>query len=63
MKKPIIYLRYIDDIFGIWPHGMEDLNNFHELANNIHPNIKLTLRVSEKQLEFLDVSVLLSSNN
>ena len=42
---------------------MEDLNNFHELANNIHPNIKLTLRVSEKQLEFLDVSVLLSSNN
>ena len=38
-KKPMIFFRYIDDIFGIWSHSEEDLYQFLNLANNIHPYI------------------------
>ena len=27
--KPTLYLRYIDDIFMIWPHGANNLKEFH----------------------------------
>ena len=37
--RPLIYLRYIDDIFGIWLHGEQELRKFHESANQIHPKI------------------------
>ena len=55
--KPFIYLRYIDDIFGIWVHGEDSLREFHQRANNIHQQIKLELRISTKSIEFLDVRV------
>ena len=55
--KPFLYLRYIDDIFGIWVHGEESLKNFHQLANNVNKHIKLDLRHSTKSIEFLDVEV------
>ncbi|MGH0127783.1 UNVERIFIED_CONTAM: hypothetical protein FKN15_039562 [Acipenser sinensis] len=34
-KKPLEYIRYVDDIFGIWTHGEESLVQFHKLANYI----------------------------
>ena len=27
--KPFLYLRYIDDIFAIWQHGEDKLEQFH----------------------------------
>ena len=54
---PFLYLRYIDDIFGIWLHGEEKLHEFHTLANTIHNNIKLDLRLSPTEIYFLDVRV------
>jgi len=55
--KPFLYLRYIDDIFGIWLHGEDKLREFHVLANGIHEKIKLELRLSTRVVEFLDVRV------
>ena len=55
--KPFIYVRYIDDIFGIWLHGEESLKEFHLLANSLHEQIKLDLRFSSANIEFLDVHV------
>ena len=55
--KPFIYLRYIDDVFGIWLHGEETLKEFHLLANSLHEQIKLDLRFSSENIEFLDVQV------
>ena len=27
---PIFYVRYIDDILGVWTHGMDQLNHFFQ---------------------------------
>ncbi|XP_074866010.1 uncharacterized protein LOC142021282 [Carettochelys insculpta] len=32
---PLLYLRYIDDIFIIWTHGIEALEEFHRDFNNL----------------------------
>ena len=53
----MLYLRYIDDVFGIWLGSVESLQAFHSVANSIHPNIKVDLRYSETKIEFLDVLV------
>ena len=39
-KKPLFYKRFIDDGFGLWEHGMEELVRFKEHVNRIHPNIQ-----------------------
>ena len=40
--KPHICWRYIDDIFMIWTHSLEDLDAFTTYLNGIHPTIKFT---------------------
>ena len=54
---PFLYLRYVDDIFGIWLHGEDSLRKFHQMANSLHSQIKLDLRHSTNGVEFLDVHV------
>ena len=56
-QKPLVYFRYIDDIFGVWAHGLEALKIFSDTANSIHPKIKLDLRFSNTSVDFLDVTV------
>ena len=56
-KKPIIYLRYLDDIFGIWTHGREEFNKFINTLNNHQSCIKLTSETSYQEINFLDTTV------
>ena len=42
-KKPMIWWRYIDDIFFIWEHGEESLKVFIEKVNMLHSTIQFTL--------------------
>ena len=60
--KPLKWFRFIDDIWGIWTHGEGNLRAFHALANQIHPNIKVDLRLSDSCIEFLDIQILLSNS-
>ena len=53
-KKPKIGLRFIDDIFMIWGHGRQALEDFKHLANYIHPTIKFSFNTNEKEIPFLD---------
>ncbi|CAC5410526.1 unnamed protein product [Mytilus coruscus] len=55
--QPYSYWRYVDDIWGIWEHGLDELKTFHELSNNIHPRIQTEMRYLTDKIEFLDVFV------
>ena len=55
--KPTAYFRYIDDIFLIWPHGIDTLQTFLENANRTHPNICFTHEYSSTAVSFLDVII------
>ena len=55
--KPLIWLRYIDDVFLIWTHGQEELEKFVNYCNSRHPTIKFTTERSTQSIPFLDVMV------
>ena len=57
--KPLIWLRFIDDIFAIWTDGIETLTDFTAWLNSRHPNIKFTCSHSDTSVSFLDTTVLL----
>ena len=40
--KPWVWLRYIDDIFFVWTHGKNRLDEFLENLNSFYPNLKFT---------------------
>ena len=55
--KPLIWLRFIDDIFMIWTHGEDKLEEFITYLNGIHPTIKFTSEHSYTHISFLDTTV------
>ena len=55
--KPLVWWRYIDDVFLLWEHGEESLNEFLTYLNAEHPSIKFTADISDSQINFLDVKV------
>ena len=40
--KPWVWLRYIDNIFFVWTHGKNRLDEFLENLNSFYPNLKFT---------------------
>ena len=61
-KQPLVWKRYIDDIFLLWTHSALDLQNFIDHLNDCVPSIKFEANISESQINFLDVKVMLSNN-
>lgn len=58
--KPIRWICYVDNMFVIciWPHGDEELCNFHDHLKNLSPNIQFTIKKEKDgQIPFLDVLV------
>ena len=58
--KLLVWFRYIDDVFFIWTHGKEKLEEFLKDFNKYHPNIKLTHEFNKESIPFLDLKVSLS---
>ena len=56
-KKPLVLMRYMDDIFVIWTHGEDCLQEFISYLNSSHRTIKFTSDYSKIALNFLDVSI------
>ena len=56
-KKPLVWKRYIDDVFSLWNIGIEEINGFIEQANRYHPTIRFTAEISDKEIIFLDTCV------
>ena len=61
--QPVLYLRYIDDIFMLWQHGLTELNTFVEHLNSRVDTIKFTHETSVKAVSFLDVTVKLNNGS
>ena len=59
-RTPVVWSRYTDDIFSIWTHGKEDLENFLQEFNNYNPALKSTYESNEKEIPFLDLKVKLN---
>ena len=63
-SQPSIYLRYIDDVFGVWTHGTEALAQYHRFVNSFHPNLKFCLEQTNpnqnSSVPFLDTLITVS---
>ena len=55
--KPLVWKRYIDDIFPLWTTNRDRIEHFIEQANNHHPTIKFTAEISDKETTFLDAYI------
>ena len=59
---PLLWYRYINDVFFIWTHGEEKLALFLNVYNNLHLNIKFSHDSNKELIPFLDLNVKLSRN-
>ena len=41
-NKPLVWFRYIDDIFAIWTYGEDKFNDFMLYINSIHSSFQFT---------------------
>ena len=55
-KSRLLYLTYLDDIL-IWPHSKEEFWNLFEILNKQDDSIKLKAILSDKSVDFLDVTI------
>ena len=58
-SKPDIYMRYIDDVLGVWTHGSASLQQYFRHINSAHPSIKFTIDSTENapSIPFLDTKI------
>lgn len=55
--KPAYYLRYLDDIWGIWTGSKREFEEFVEILNSHDPSIRLKTEICAQSIDFLDVTV------
>ena len=60
--KPLVWWRYNDDIFMMWKHGGEELQQFLETLNFYHSIVKFTGDCSRAKINFVDVTVMKKGN-
>ena len=62
LRRISVWFRYIDDIFFVWDHGEEKLNEWLSYLNNQHHSIKFTSEWSRSEINFLDTTVKVDEN-
>ena len=57
--KPLVWKRFIDDVFSLWNITKDEVDDYIEQANKFHPtiNCKFTAGISDKEITFLDANV------
>ena len=56
-SKPLVWKRFIDDIFSLWNISIQEVSNFVNFANTFHPTIKFTFEMSFQRAVFLNTEV------
>ncbi|XP_070549549.1 uncharacterized protein [Ptychodera flava] len=59
---PDNWKRFIDDVRFMWQHGLDQLKQFHQYCNSVHPTLQFTLEYSDKQISFLDTLMTLTED-
>lgn len=54
---PLLWKRFIDDIFLVWTHGEETFQSFTQHLNSFHPTIKFEVTHSTNSVNFLDTTI------
>jgi len=54
---PLVWWRYIDDIFIIWPNSRQEFDSFLSALNSFHDHIKFTAEIDNERVNFMDVTV------
>lgn len=55
--KPLLYTRYIDDVFFVWPGSLSQLSLFETYLNSLIPGIRLNFSHDPLSISFLDTTV------
>ena len=57
-RKPKTWIRYVDDVLAVWPHGEGALQEFLAHLNRQNEAIQFTMEIEDKnELAFLDVKI------
>ncbi|XP_070562321.1 uncharacterized protein [Ptychodera flava] len=56
-STPLLWHRFIDDIYSIFVANMQAITAFFKFLNSYHPTIKFTMEISKTSIPFLDVKV------
>ena len=59
--QPAAYMRYIDDVLGIWTHGSDKLDEYFRFLNEFHPALKFTIERTDQTnggcIPYLDTTI------
>jgi len=61
-NRPMLYRRYIDDIFIIWTDTLTELEQLITNINQRHPTIKMTSELSTQSINYLDITITIENN-
>jgi hypothetical protein len=56
--KPLQWVRFVDDGFGVWKGSEREFLNFMRRCNEDDPRIKITFEICRDEAVFLDIKVL-----
>ena len=55
--QPALWVRYIDDVFAIWPHSLEELDKFLKDLNRVRERIRFSVKINTQSCNFLDLTI------
>ena len=61
--QPFVWFRYIDDVFFIWTHGKEELENLMKESNSFSDHIKFMFESGKENINYLNVKINLHNSH